>query len=267
MARRSLLLLVALVIGLIGAGAVGLYVSKADSRAQAGQEQKTVLVAKKLIASGTSVADAQREGLFAAETMTATDVPENALTDASAIKGLSAISDIYPGLPLMRAMFAVTNAATGALTVPEGKMAMSVELTDPERVAGFVVPGSSVAIFATFNVKYVGTGPKNGQSDDLTQLLLSKVPVLGVGQESLRSQSSSGGSSNQNSNSDSNSTNSNASDKVPVTVLTVAVTQDEAQRLAHGAQVGKLYFALLSPTSEITPAGAPLDSDTILNGK
>jgi hypothetical protein len=52
-----------------------------------------------------------------------------------------------------------------------------------------------------------------------------------------------------------------------VTVLTVAVTQDEAQRLAHGAQVGKLYFALLSPTSKITPAGAPLDSDTILNGK
>lgn len=264
MARRTLLVLLAIMLGLFGAGAVALYVSKADSRAQAGQEQKTILVAKKLIASGTAVDLAQTDGLIGTETMAAKDVPANALTEVSSIKGLSAINDIYPGLPLMPAMFAVTKAATGALTLPDGTMAMSVQLTDPERVAGFVVPGSEVAIFATLSVKYVG-GQLNGQTDDFTQLLLPKVPVLAIGQESLRSTNNASGdtgssSSNGNSNSDSN-------DKVPVTVLTVAVNQDQAQRLAHAAQVGKLYFALESQKSDVGTAAPPINNDAILKGK
>ena len=35
------------------------------------------------------------------------------------------------------------------LVIPDDKMAVSVELTDFERVAGFVNPGSEVAIFGT----------------------------------------------------------------------------------------------------------------------
>ena len=262
MARRSLLVLIAVLLGLFGAGAVGLYVSKADSRAQAGQTQRTVLVAKKLIASGTGVDLAQKDGLIGTETMAAKDVPANALVDTGSIKGLSAINDIYPGLPLMAAMFAATKAATGALTLPDGTMAMSVQLTDPERVAGFVVPGSEVAIFATLSVKYV-SGPKNGQTDDFTQLLLPKVPVLGIGQESLRTANqASGDTASSSSNS-----NSNTEDKVPVTVLTVAVNQDQAQRLAHAAQVGKLYFALESQKSAVGTPAPPINNELILNGK
>ena len=33
--------------------------------------------------------------------------------------------------------------------IPDDKMAVSVELTDFERVAGFVNPGNEVAVFAT----------------------------------------------------------------------------------------------------------------------
>lgn len=254
MTRRSLILLVAILIGLFGATAVMLYVSKADSRAQANEAQKTVLVAKKLIASGTAVNLAKQDGLFGPREMAAKDVPPDTLTDTSSIKGLTALSDIYPGQPLVRGMFGDTTAATGKLSLPEGKMAMSVELTDPERVAGFVVPGSEVAIFAT--LKYVG-GVKNGTEDDFTQLLLPKVSVLGIGQESLRTVSNPDASS---------SPSPNAQDKVPVTVLTVAVTQDEAQKLAHAAQVGKLYFALLSPTSVVGSPPPPLNNDMLLKG-
>ena len=263
MARRSLLVLVAVLLGLFGAGAVGLYVSKADSRAQAGQAQKTILVAKKLIASGTAVELAQKDGLIGTETLAAKDAPANALSDVSSIKGLSAINDIYPGLPLMSAMFAVTNAATGALTLPDGTMAMSVQLTDPERVAGFVVPGSEVAIFATLSVKYVG-GQANGQTDDFTQLLLPKVPVLAIGQVSLRSPNNASGDTGS---SPSPNSSTNADDKVPVTVLTVAVNQDQAQRLAHAAQVGKLYFALESTKSDVGTPAPPINNDSILKGK
>ncbi len=40
-------------------------------------------------------------------------------------------------------------ATPRALVIPDDKMAVSVELTDFERVAGFVNPGNEVAIFAT----------------------------------------------------------------------------------------------------------------------
>lgn len=256
MARRTILLVLAVVIGLFGAGAVGLYVSKADSRAQAGQQQETVLVAKTLIKSGTPVDVAEKQGLFKPTTMATKDVPPDALSDATSIAKLQAVSDIYPGLPLVQAMFSQTNAATGELTIPDDKMAMSVQLTDPERVAGFVVPGSRVAIFVTLNVKDVG-GAKDGQTEDVTQLLLQSVPVLAIGQESLRTESNGSGDSD----------GSNSKDAVPVTVLTVAVSQDEAEKLAHGAQVGKLYFALLSPQSSTHPANAPVDADSILKAK
>jgi pilus assembly protein CpaB len=255
MARRTVLLVLAVVIGLFGAGAVGLYVSKADSRAQAGQQQETVLVAKKLIKSGTAVDVAEKQGLFKPTTMATKDVPPDALSDATSIAKLQAVSDIYPGFPLVPAMFSQTNAATGELTIPDDKMAMSVQLTDPERVAGFVVPGSRVAIFVTFNVNAGGT--KDGQTGDVTQLLLQSVPVLAVGQESLRTETNGSGDSNA----------SNSKDAVPVTVLTVAVSQDEAGKLAHGAQVGKLYFALLSPQSATHPANAPVSADSILKAK
>lgn len=260
MARRTVLLLLALVIGLFGVGAVGLYVSKADSRAQAGEQQKTVLVAKKLIKSGTPVSVAEKQGLFKPTSMAAKDVPPDALTDATKIAKLQAVGDIYAGIPLVPAMFSQTNAATGELTIPDDKMAMSVQLTDPERVAGFVVPGSRVAIYVTLNVKYIG-GVKNGQSEDVTQLLLQSVPVLAVGEESLRTQSNGSGDSNGGNSS------ANSKDTVPVTVLTVAVTQDQAGLLAHGAQVGKLYFALLSPQSATHSPGPPVNADTILSAK
>src|SRR3546814_14918395 len=54
-------------------------------------------------------------------------------------------------------------------------MAISVNLTDPARVAGFVNPGSEVAIFVTSDKL---------PSPALSRLLLSRVQVLGVGASS-----------------------------------------------------------------------------------
>ena len=58
-----------------------------------------------------------------------------------------------------------------------------MNLTDPARVAGFVNPGSNVAIFVGGTTQYVATSPDQELPPDLpfTQLLLGKVLVLGVG--------------------------------------------------------------------------------------
>jgi pilus assembly protein CpaB len=258
--KRSLLLVLALVVGLFGTGAVALYASKADSRAQAGERQETVLVASKLIRQGTSVADAQKRRLFRSMTMAARDVPADAMTAVGDTAHLSAVTDVYPGVPLLRTMFSASVSTTGELTIPDGKMAMSVQLTDPERVAGFVVPGSDVAIFATIGVTYHNNGPQNGANDELTQLLLSRVPVLAVGPTSLRTESQ----TDLPQTSTSKLTKSE-SDPVSVAVLTVAVTEQEAAKLAHAAQVGDLTFALLSPSSKLPKPSAPVGAANIVN--
>ncbi len=63
---------------------------------------------------------------------------------------------------------------TSTLSVPDGLLAISVQLGDPERVAGFVAPGSDVTIFATVS------GGTDGASE-FTQVLLPEVQVIGVG--------------------------------------------------------------------------------------
>ncbi len=59
-----------------------------------------------------------------------------------------ALSVIFPNEQIVSAKFGtVGNQET--LTIPDGNMAISVNLTDTGRVSGFVSPGADVAIFAS----------------------------------------------------------------------------------------------------------------------
>lgn len=239
MARRGSLIALALLVALFGTGAVFAYVSKVDNRAEASLSPRTVLVATKQIPAGTTLQDAATKHLLASTSMPRKSVPEDSIDAVGSLGGLSALSDIFPGEVLLRPKFG-EGQTTGVLVIPTGTMAMSVELTDPERVGGFVVPGSDVAIFDTFTADDSGNGVKT------TQMLLPRVRVIGVGATSTRSaQDTSGGKTDK---------------PVSSTVLTLAVDGRGAQRLAHAAQTGKLYFALLSKGSVANPAASVTNS-------
>ena len=107
-----------------------------------------------------------RRRLRAAGDPAAVDVVPGALSDATPLADLVAIAPIFAGQQIIAAQWGTTGQTTG-LSIPDGKIALSVQLGDPERVAGFIAPGSTVAIFAT-------GGPK-------VQALLSNIPVIGVG--------------------------------------------------------------------------------------
>jgi pilus assembly protein CpaB len=145
---------------------------------------------------------------------------------------------------------------TGSLTIPPGKMAISVQLGDPQRVAGFVLPGSEVAIFNTFEarkatVKVEATGPSTATAeaeatDETTRLLLPRVTVVAVGEVTLRPSTTDG---------EKKATGKGEEEK-PITtaVLTVAATQEEAEKLVHAAQTGELYIGLLNGESKTGPS-------------
>ena len=262
MARRTGLLLLALVVAMMGTGAVFLYVSKADSRALADQKPVSILVAKKTIPAGTSAQQASEGGMLRLAQQARAAVPEDALSDITDVKDLVVVSDVFPGEVLLRPKF-VANGSVGALPIPTDKMAVSVELNDPQRVAGFVQPGSEVAIFDTFEVDSADvtatvTGARSvnvrgAKVDRATRLLLPRASVIAVGPVSLRP------SSGEDKDDDSTVT-----DDKPVTtaVLTVAVSATDAEKLVHAAQTGEVYFALLTSRSKTGPTQG-VDNSTL----
>ena len=79
MVRRILTIALAIVLAIIGTGAVLLYVKQADKRALAGQKAVTVLVAAQQIPAGTPASTALADGMQPAGT------PRKVIDDAAAL--------------------------------------------------------------------------------------------------------------------------------------------------------------------------------------
>ncbi len=252
MSRRVGLLAVALVVALLGTTAVFSYVKRVEAGARAGAQPVDVLVATERIPAGTSVADALKRQLVELSSVPRKAVPEGAIAAPDQVGEQTLVSDVFAGEVLLKAKFADQTARTGQLLIPKDKIAISVELGDPQRVAGFVLPGSEVAVFATVSktsVSASATATQSGNSaqvdveaaadEEHTELLLPRVSVIAVGPSTLRVQQQEKSDSKEKS--------------VAKTVLTVAVSQDEAERLVHSTQTGELYFGLLNTDSKTGP--------------
>lgn len=237
MARRSILLMVAVLIALIGTALIVVYVQGIDARAAEGQELVEVLVATEALESGESVSDAQEAGKFDTKEVRRDDVVDGALSSTSSISDLVATGAIYPGEQLIAKKFG-TLGDTASLVIPDDKMAVSVELTDWERVAGFVNPGNEVAIFgsAIAPVRLMPNGDEI-KLGDWTRIVLSRVQVVGVGTTSVTSRTTRSDDGEQ------------VVEEVPKTILTLAVDQGQAEKLIHADRTTELTFALLTDDS------------------
>ena len=243
MSRRFGLLAVALVVALLGTFAVFSYVSQVEAKTLSGAEPVDVLVAAQQLAEGTSGAAAAQAQLVQLVSMPRKSVPEGALTSLDSVSTQTLISDVFAGEVLLRAKFADQTARTGNLLIPKEKIAISVQLGDPQRVAGFVVPGSEVAVFLTLdNAASSQAGGETGDAaatgdGSVTRLLLPRTSVIAVGPATLRPVAEGEAATNA----------------VATAVLTLALTQQEAEKLVHGTQKGQLYMGLLSTTSKTGP--------------
>jgi pilus assembly protein CpaB len=238
MARRSVLLIVAVLIALAGTAMIVLYVQGIDERATEGQELVEVLVATEAIEVGESVEAAQEAGKFDTKEVRRTDVVDGALSSTSAISDLVATGPIYPGEQLIAKKFG-TLGDTQSLVIPEDMMAISVELTDFERVAGFVNPGNEVAVFATAT-NAVALQPDNSERrlGTYTRIVLTRNLVLGVGTTSVTARTTQG------------EDGETATEEVARTILTIAVTQEQAEKLIQADRTSELNFALLTDDSQ-----------------
>jgi pilus assembly protein CpaB len=264
MSRRIIAVLAALIIAVVGSVAVVAYAHAADQRALAGQEAVRAYVAEHEVPAGTTAADAVKDGLIVQELIARKGVPDHALTAVqSDDEQLVATSAIQPGEIVLSSRFAARGTTQGGLLVPTGLLAVSVALDDPSHVGAFVTVGSKVAVFDTFNVREGIRSSLTPAGDHLqdrheytraTRLLLPSVEVLAVDDSTTAAKPA---------QSEDKQSGLAAQIGTPTTtLLTLAVTQDQAQRLVHGSRTGTLTFALLGPAAHAR-SGAGVNDRTL----
>lgn len=248
MNRRILTIILAVLLAVLGTTAVLFYVNKADARALEGKEAVTVLVATKPIPAGTTAKAANE--LLRVEKMPVASVPSDALDAIDQnLENLVTSTNLAQGQLLTRGIL-VKQSDHDDIVLPSGKLAVTIPVEAGNQGDSQLKPGFTVAVFDTFTVgskedgfipsgERLAFGPEKNQA---TRLLLPKVEVIGVTAEKAKEKNGSGGFGKY--------------------LVTVAVTQSEAERLIHALNTGTVSLAQVNDDSKVAP-GSGVDNNRL----
>jgi pilus assembly protein CpaB len=159
-------------------------------------------------------------------------VLDGAMTSIGDMGKKVALTTVYPHEQIVTAKFGDAGEQE-VLGIPDGKMAISISLSDPARVAGFVNPGAEVAIFASSDAGSMGN------NDSATRLLLPRVTVIGVGSTTVVSTTTT------------DQTGAQTTEQLPRTLMTLAVDQADAEKVIFASRNSEVSFALLTDKSNV----------------
>ncbi|MEQ6901165.1 Flp pilus assembly protein CpaB [Nocardioides sp. YIM 152588] len=236
MDRRRLLLVVAAVIATCGVALVFVYAQGADARAAEQYDTVEVLTATERILPGESIDDAIEVGKVRLSDVTRAQLLPDASTSAADLRGTVALTTLYPGEQLIPLKFGGADdvEAAASLPIPEDKLAISIAVEDAARVGDFIRPGAEVAVFLT-------------QPTESTRTLLGRVTVLAFGASTAVPTDPAAQTEVRNDDLRS--------------LLTVAVTQREAEKVRFAESVGALSVALLNDGSKVKPDEGVTDAN------
>src|SRR3954462_696188 len=154
-------------------------------------------------------------------------VPANAFTDPKDVIGRGIVLPLIQYEPILPLKLASKDAGAGLPpAIPPGLRAVSVRVNEVIGVAGYVLPGTRVDVVATVS--------PSGQNSDMTsKVILTNVQVLAAGTKIDRE--------------------TDKNKPMPVTVVTLLVDPEEAERLTLASTEGKLQPALRNPLDKTMP--------------
>src|SRR3954468_687735 len=153
--------------------------------------------------------------------------PQGTFSQPSEVIGRGIVVPIVKNEPVLKAKLASKEAGSGLPPViPEGMRAVSVRVDEVVGVAGYVLPGNRVDVLATAN-------PTDQRSDTTTKVILANVQVLTAGTRMEQDQEN--------------------TKPVQVTVVTLLVFPEQAERLALASTEGKIQLALRNPLDQGAP--------------
>ncbi len=155
--------------------------------------------------------------------------------DPSVLEGRVLISPVKANEPILKSRLAPDNISTGgiAAVIDPKKRAMAVHVDKVIGVSGFIHPGNRVDVLLTVTKPGKDVTP-------LTKIVLQNILVLAAGTELEQ------GGKNEK--------------PVPVDVITLELTPEEAEKLAHATTQGRIQLALrnYSDTEEVSTRGATI---------
>lgn len=167
------------------------------------------------------------------------NVPVGAFSKAEDLIGRGLIQPVAMNEPFLPAKLASKEAGAGLPPViPPGYRAVSVRVNDVVGVAGYVLPGTHVDVVATIN-------PTNQPPDVTSKVVLTNVLVLASGTKIEQSENNK---------------------PVQVSVVTLLVSPDEAEKLTLASTEGKIQLALRNPLDKTTPATAGIKPAPLVGG-
>jgi len=167
--RRTIILIVAVVVAVVAAGAIYGYLNSVQDRAYADAKLVKVFRVDKDVKKGLPGEQAIDQSLVKSSDIPQKYRPTTALTDINAIRGKVALNALSAGQVVVDGMFVEPRAATVSFAqrIPAGQVAISIQVDTIRGVAGLVVPGDQVNILAT--------------APDGERYLYQNVNVLAVG--------------------------------------------------------------------------------------
>lgn len=216
----------AALVAALGTTLVFLYARGADARAEDRFATAPVLVVTEPVEAGERFADLVAAGkVEVAHIARGARLASALVSTSEAAESAVALTPLYPGEQVIGEKLGDAADTAPTLLIPDtGELAISVELSDPSRVAGFVTPGSEISIFIT--------------TSTYSRVLVDRVTVLGVGSTTPVSAADEA---------------EQAAEQLPRTLLTLSVTQKQAERVLFGQSIGELAVGLLTDKSSIEP--------------
>jgi pilus assembly protein CpaB len=235
-------LIVALVAASLAAVAVMAYLNQYRNSLQAQGALVTVLVARDSIPKGTSGTVLASKSLYTATTIRESQLREGAISDPASLRGTVATREILEGAQLTSSDFVAAGDSLAA-TLSDRERIVSVPLDTAHGMLGGIEVGNRVDVYAGFNVIPVdaaGRPVNGGQARPMLRLIMSDVPVLGIGERP----SSQTGSTN----------------------VTLAVDDVKAAQLAFAADNGKIWLALRPSAGAVDSRPGLVTVETMLLG-
>lgn len=216
MKSRGMVGVVAFLLAALATGAVFLYLHGVKQKAETKGAEVTVIVAKKDIPAGTSMDSLIEEGAFTTRTIPEAAQISGAVTSLQQLKGHRSGVPILAGEQIPEARLqGSTELPGGAIGIPDGYEAMTIELESQRMVGGLMHGGDHVTVYASFSPPV---------SSDVTVTLVPDVKVLRVANPSTVDQAASQG-----------------------TLITMALRPQDAERVIFAQESGFVWLTLLPP--------------------
>jgi pilus assembly protein CpaB len=166
--------------------------------------------------------------------------PENVLSDVKAAVGRVVRREFVRGEPIVESKLLTTSRNVGMLSlkIPQGMRAFTVRVNEAVGVGGFLMPDARVDVLLT-------TASSDPRATQMSKIILEDIRVLAVGQTIDQKESK----------------------PVTVSTVTLAVTPEEAEKLALASNDGKIHLVLRNFADSEKVKTSGISKDRLLSGQ